>query len=98
MFLFFLAYLERGNCSILLIDWSPISAFPWYMNAVENAPRVARYIARFLKFIIKNGVLVENIHVIGFSLGVSLNCQLFYSQYAQITSFDSFRVQNPKFS
>jgi Lipase len=42
-----------------------------YVNSVENGPRVGRYIARFLKSLIVTGLPLHNIHVIGFSLGVS---------------------------
>lgn len=55
-----------------LVDWSSITALPWYSNTVQAVPRVARYIARFIKFLIKFGVPIENLHIVGFSLGVKI--------------------------
>lgn len=43
-----------------------------YINAVQNIPRVGRYLARFLIFLIENGADLNRIHVIGFSLGADV--------------------------
>lgn len=39
---------------------------------MQNSPRVARYLARFLRFLIKNSVEISKIHLIGFSLGAEV--------------------------
>lgn len=67
-----LAFLRRGNYNVILVDWSPMVAVPWYSNAVENLPVTARYLARFLRYLIASGYAAKHIHLIGFSLGAEV--------------------------
>lgn len=39
---------------------------------MQNGPKVARYLARFLRFLIQNGIDINKIHLIGFSLGAEV--------------------------
>uniref|UniRef100_A0A1A9WK45 Lipase domain-containing protein n=1 Tax=Glossina brevipalpis TaxID=37001 RepID=A0A1A9WK45_9MUSC len=66
------AFLKSGNYNVILIDWSAMTAVPWYTNAVDNMPVVARYIARFMRFLVMQGYPVQRMHLIGFSLGAEV--------------------------
>ncbi|XP_061398701.1 inactive pancreatic lipase-related protein 1, partial [Musca vetustissima] len=66
------AFLKNGTYNVILIDWSPLTAVPWYTNSVENLPIAARYMARFIRFLVQKGFPVKDIHLIGFSLGAEV--------------------------
>lgn len=66
------ALLETGDYNVILVDWSPFSAMPWYKHAVQNGPRVGRYVARFIRFLLRNNANLDSMHVVGFSLGAEL--------------------------
>uniref|UniRef100_A0A1A9ZP98 Lipase domain-containing protein n=1 Tax=Glossina pallidipes TaxID=7398 RepID=A0A1A9ZP98_GLOPL len=66
------AFLKRGNYNVILIDWSAMTAVPWYTNAVDNMNVVARYVARFIRFLVMQGYPVQRVHLIGFSLGAEV--------------------------
>lgn len=66
------AFLKASNYNVILVDWSPMTVMPWYTNAVENLPVAARFIARFLRFLVANGYQTRLIHLIGFSLGAEV--------------------------
>ncbi|XP_013100122.2 pancreatic lipase-related protein 2 isoform X2 [Stomoxys calcitrans] len=67
------AFLKTGNYNVILIDWSAMTAVPWYANAVENLPVAARYMARFIRFLVQKGFAAKNMHLIGFSLGAEVS-------------------------
>ncbi|CAD7011803.1 unnamed protein product [Ceratitis capitata] len=66
------AFLKSSNYNVILVDWSPMTVMPWYTNAVDNLPVAARFIARFLRFLVANGYQTRHIHLIGFSLGAEV--------------------------
>ncbi|KAI5755192.1 hypothetical protein M8J77_014860 [Diaphorina citri] len=66
------AYLRRGDFNIILVDWSGLSAFPWYTNAATNTHIVGHFIAAFIRFLQSKGFPLHKMHVIGFSLGAEI--------------------------
>lgn len=71
-FFIYTAFLKVKDSNVILVDYSPLAAMPWYSSAVRNSPRVGRYVARFLRFLIKQDVQLSSIHLIGFSLGAAV--------------------------
>ncbi|KAJ9584909.1 hypothetical protein L9F63_020764, partial [Diploptera punctata] len=66
-------YLRRGNYNVILVDWSPLAALPWYSAAVINCHTVGRYLADFLEFLInKEYISIMDVHLIGFSMGAEI--------------------------
>lgn len=49
-----------------------MTAVPWYNNAVDNLPIAAKYVARFIRFLLHQGYQKQKIHLIGFSLGAEV--------------------------
>ncbi|XP_075211209.1 pancreatic triacylglycerol lipase-like [Lycorma delicatula] len=66
------AYLRRGDYNVIVVDWSPLAAAPWYETAVEHTHRTGRYLAKFLEFLCSQGINLGTIHLIGFSLGAEI--------------------------
>lgn len=56
--------------NVILLDWSELSAFPWYREAVDNVKMVAGALTRFLETYHDTGEIpIQNVHIVGFSLG-----------------------------
>lgn len=55
---------------MILLDWSELSAFPWYREAVANVKMVAGALTKFLEMYHDTGEIpIESVHIVGFSLG-----------------------------
>lgn len=80
MFFFFLfvifvslAYLKRGQFNVILVNWSKLSALPWYITAVRNSRQVGAHVAGMVRWLeTQNAVPMSQLHVIGFSLGAEV--------------------------
>lgn len=68
----FAAYLHRGGVNIIIVDWSPMCAFPWYSHAVLNTRIAAKYLAKFIEYLVSRRFYLSKIHLIGFSLGAEI--------------------------
>ncbi|KFB48158.1 AGAP007991-PA-like protein [Anopheles sinensis] len=64
------AYFAYDEFNIISVDYNPLALEPCYLQAVRNLPTVANCTAQLLDFIIGNNIIpLEDIHVVGFSLG-----------------------------
>ncbi|CAH1108300.1 unnamed protein product [Psylliodes chrysocephalus] len=65
------AYYARNEPrNMILLDWSELATFPWYQTAVANVKHVSQRLRRFIEIFHDSGEIpIQNLHVIGFSLG-----------------------------
>lgn len=65
------AYFRQGEYNIISVDWSPLGNYPCYIQATFNVRMVGRCAAEFLDLLLmlRAEISLEQIHVIGFSLG-----------------------------
>ncbi|XP_054263364.1 pancreatic triacylglycerol lipase-like [Macrosteles quadrilineatus] len=69
------AYLNAGSdVNVIGVDWSYLSAGPWYLEAASNTEPVGQQIALMIDFLVSTtGVDVSNIHLLGHSLGAHVS-------------------------
>ncbi|ENN73869.1 hypothetical protein YQE_09523, partial [Dendroctonus ponderosae] len=63
------AYLEQGTYNVILVQNERLLAGPDYITAAKNCRPIGRYSAAFIDYLVTKGLKLENLHVIGLSLG-----------------------------
>lgn len=66
--IFFLAYLNVSDINIIVVDWGT-AANVNYILASYNVAMVGQLLTQFLNFLIEMGVSMDDVHLIGHSLG-----------------------------
>ncbi|KAF2885728.1 hypothetical protein ILUMI_20432 [Ignelater luminosus] len=64
--------LHRFPVNVIVVDWKRLAGFV-YFNAATYSLSVGNYLARFLRFLERNGVKLSNVHLIGHSLGAQIS-------------------------
>ena len=64
----FTAYLNVSDINIIVVDWGT-AANVNYILASYNVAMVGRVLTEFLNFLISEGVSMDDVHLIGHSLG-----------------------------
>ncbi|XP_041975300.1 pancreatic lipase-related protein 2-like [Aricia agestis] len=62
------AYLNISDVNIIVVDWGK-AAMVNYISASYNVAEVGRILTNFLNFLIEEGVSMNDVHLIGHSLG-----------------------------
>lgn len=57
------------DVNVLSVDWSPLSATPWYPVARANVDVVGPRLAALLDWLVGHGVYLGSVHLVGHSLG-----------------------------
>lgn len=88
-YLYFTAYLQAGEYNVICVNWIQLSFYIQYKVSKQNAKYIGYDIANLLKKITKNMTKgVENIHLIGHSMGahiVGFTGKTLTGQIARIT-------------
>ncbi|XP_066150637.1 uncharacterized protein [Euwallacea fornicatus] len=63
------AYLQEGTYNVILVQNERLIAGPDYFTAAKNCRPIGQYSANFIDFLVTKGLKLQNLHVIGLSLG-----------------------------
>ncbi|KAF9411979.1 hypothetical protein HW555_009393, partial [Spodoptera exigua] len=63
------AYMQRGDCNVIMVDAARLEAGPWYPAAALNTWFVGQYAARMLDYLAARGLRLNATHLVGHSLG-----------------------------
>ncbi|XP_014275654.1 pancreatic triacylglycerol lipase [Halyomorpha halys] len=61
--------LEHEDVNVILVDWGKISSGIDYNSIAKRTTDVGAYVAEFIDFLVENGAQLDDIHLIGHSLG-----------------------------
>lgn len=66
-------YLTYYDYNVIIVDWSPIAGYIFYPSPMFLTNEVAQYYAKFLNFLLANGLQSNELHLIGHSLGAHIS-------------------------
>uniref|UniRef100_A0A0A9W7S6 Lipase member H n=1 Tax=Lygus hesperus TaxID=30085 RepID=A0A0A9W7S6_LYGHE len=66
------ALLSYEDCNVVIVDWSSLSMNVYYPLVTLYAFKVAEYVGQFIDFFVDEGTPLENIHLVGHSLGAHM--------------------------
>ncbi|XP_028128602.2 lipase member H-like [Diabrotica virgifera virgifera] len=66
------AYLHRGDYNIILVNNERLLAGMDYVTAVQNCKPIGQFSAKFIDFLLIQGLRLSSLHLIGMSLGAQI--------------------------
>ncbi|XP_065091318.1 phospholipase A1-like [Ochlerotatus camptorhynchus] len=65
-------YIEHIGGNVCAVDWSRL-ALVEYNLAAKNTPKVGKYLAKFVKFLLKQGLTMDQVTLVGHSMGAHIS-------------------------
>lgn len=75
-YIFYTAYLKRGDFNVFMVDWHNLAPYPCYLTSMMFTLIVSRCTAQLYERIIDSGTTPSNIHCTGHSLGAHICGQM----------------------
>ncbi|XP_068086401.1 phospholipase A1 2 [Anabrus simplex] len=63
------AYLNKSDVNVVAVDWSYLASSNFYWFSKTNIPTVGNQLGRLILFLKSNGAKLEDMHLVGHSLG-----------------------------
>lgn len=65
-------YIEHIGGNVCAVDWSRL-ALVEYNLAAKSTPKVGKYLAKFIKFLLKQGLTMDQVTLVGHSMGAHIS-------------------------